>query len=245
MEDPVVCTVSGNSYERSAIRKHIAGCYEKGEDPYEPLTREIIERPNKDIIPNRTLLDTINEWKQSGGRSDEDLREKLRLANIALEADSKTVEAFEEERRKWGDEKRRWEEEKRKREELEAKLKAYEDQSKSSSTGPEEKKAEPKSKSGVTSQTKMPSESKSNKNRHQCITALQGHTNSVCCLIEHNNKLYSGSGDKTIRAWSLDTNECITALQGHTNWVMWPIVHNNILYSGSMINHPCVESRHI
>ena len=65
------------------------------------------------------------------------------------------------------------------------------------------------------------------------IATLQGHTRYVECLIVHNNILYSGSWDKTIRAWNLDTNECITALQGHTHWVNCLIVHNNMLYSGS------------
>ena len=65
------------------------------------------------------------------------------------------------------------------------------------------------------------------------IATLKGHTSIVRCLIVHNNILYSGSFDKTIRAWNLDTNECITALQGHTNDVYCLIVHNNILYSGS------------
>ena len=35
------------------------------------------------------------------------------------------------------------------------------------------------------------------------IATLQGHTNYVSCLIVHNNILYSGSWDKTIRAWQL------------------------------------------
>ena len=65
------------------------------------------------------------------------------------------------------------------------------------------------------------------------IATLQGHTDVVRCLIVHNNLLYSGSWDRTIRAWNLDTNECITALQGHTSHVYCLIVHNNILYSGS------------
>ena len=64
------------------------------------------------------------------------------------------------------------------------------------------------------------------------IATLQGHTDYVERLIVHNNILYSGSGDKTIRAWNLDTNECITALQGHTYSVSCLIVHNNTLYSG-------------
>ena len=65
------------------------------------------------------------------------------------------------------------------------------------------------------------------------IATLQGHTGTVFCLIVHNNILYSGSDDNTIRAWNLDTNECITALQGHTGYVKCLIVHNNMLYSGS------------
>ena len=65
------------------------------------------------------------------------------------------------------------------------------------------------------------------------IATLQGHTGFVFCLVVHNNILYSGSWDGTIRAWNLDTNECITALQGHTNGVFCLIGHNNILYSGS------------
>ena len=59
------------------------------------------------------------------------------------------------------------------------------------------------------------------------IATLQGHAEIVFCLIVHNNILYSGSFDKTIRAWNLDTNECITALQGHTDYVLSLIVHNN------------------
>ena len=38
------------------------------------------------------------------------------------------------------------------------------------------------------------------------IATLQGLTDLVRCLIVHKNMLYSGSGDKTIRAWNLYTN---------------------------------------
>ena len=68
------------------------------------------------------------------------------------------------------------------------------------------------------------------------IATLRGHTDYVECLTVHNDILYSGSGDRTIRAWNLDTNECITALQGHTGWVNCLIVDNKILYSGSSDN---------
>ena len=71
------------------------------------------------------------------------------------------------------------------------------------------------------------------------IATLRVHTVGVRCLIVHNNMLYSGSNDRTIRAWNLDTNECITALRGHTDDVRCLIVHNNILYSGSEDNTIC------
>ena len=71
------------------------------------------------------------------------------------------------------------------------------------------------------------------------IAILQGHIGVVVCLVVHNNILYSGSNDHTIRAWNLDTNECITALQGHADWVECLVVHNNVLYSGSGDNTIC------
>ena len=65
------------------------------------------------------------------------------------------------------------------------------------------------------------------------IATLQGHTNSVFCLIVHNNILYSGSGDHTIRVWNLDTNECVEYCKPIVNCVNCLVVHNNILYSAS------------
>ena len=38
---------------------------------------------------------------------------------------------------------------------------------------------------------------------NECITALLGHTRLVPGLIVHNNKLFSGSKDKTICEWNL------------------------------------------
>ena len=63
------------------------------------------------------------------------------------------------------------------------------------------------------------------------FATLQGHTSRVRCLVVHNNILYSGSWDKTIRAWNLDTNECIAALQGHAMWVnclMVPVSYTHL-----------------
>ena len=69
------------------------------------------------------------------------------------------------------------------------------------------------------------------------ITILQGHTNSVTCLAldKVNNRLYSGSDDKTIKVWNLETGKEITSLQGHTSSVRCLALDrvNNRLYSGS------------
>ncbi len=108
MDDPCFCVVSGYTYEKTAIRKHIADCYMEGKDPYDPITRQVLERPNEQIVPNRALKDAIQEWKQnsrkSGHSSEKAIEEKRIKAEKALE------------------------EEMKKRELLEARLKAYETQ---------------------------------------------------------------------------------------------------------------------
>jgi len=64
MENPVMCIVSGNTYEASAIRKHFGNCVEHGKQPFDPLTNQIVENPRKELVPNRSLKDTIEEWKE-------------------------------------------------------------------------------------------------------------------------------------------------------------------------------------
>ena len=41
-------------------------------------------------------------------------------------------------------------------------------------------------------------------------------TDVVNCIALHENKLYSGSCDKTIRIWNTETHEEIAILRGHT-----------------------------
>ena len=50
---------------------------------------------------------------------------------------------------------------------------------------------------------------------------LKGHTDTVKTVaFNHDGSLIaSGSNDKTIRVWNVDTGECILALKGHTNGV--------------------------
>ena len=65
------------------------------------------------------------------------------------------------------------------------------------------------------------------------LATLRGHTQSVCCLTFHENKLYSGSYDRTIRIWNTETYEEIATLEGHTEAVYCLTLHENKLYSGS------------
>ena len=32
-------------------------------------------------------------------------------------------------------------------------------------------------------------------------------------------RVVSGSGDKTVRVWDVETGECLKVMEGHTNWV--------------------------
>ncbi|KAJ5075902.1 lissencephaly-1 [Anaeramoeba ignava] len=82
---------------------------------------------------------------------------------------------------------------------------------------------------------------------NKCISVLSGHENVVECLafspqttnefieIKHeknspfinNPFLATGSRDKSIRIWNLETKECVLILSGHENWVR------------SIVFHPC------
>ena len=65
------------------------------------------------------------------------------------------------------------------------------------------------------------------------ITTLEGHTDAVYCLTVVGNKLYTGSDDRTIRVWDIDTHQHIATLEGHTAGVECLAVVGNKLCSGS------------
>ena len=68
---------------------------------------------------------------------------------------------------------------------------------------------------------------------YETIAILRGHTDSVNCLTLHENKLFSGGDDMTIRVWNTETYEEIATLEGHT-YIVWCLtLHENKLYSGS------------
>lgn len=56
--------------------------------------------------------------------------------------------------------------------------------------------------------------------KNQCIHKLNKHTNLVSVLvITPDNKLVSGSWDKTIRVWDIESGKCLKVLEGQKSFV--------------------------
>ena len=72
--------------------------------------------------------------------------------------------------------------------------------------------------------------------------SLKGHTDNVNCLCVQadDNKLYSGSIDRTIRVWDTKTHAHIATLVQHTCRVSCLAVLTNKLFSGSYDASICV-----
>ena len=53
------------------------------------------------------------------------------------------------------------------------------------------------------------------------LQTLEGHTDLVnsVALTPDGRRALSGSKDKTLRLWDLDTGACLKTLEGHTDWV--------------------------
>ena len=68
-----------------------------------------------------------------------------------------------------------------------------------------------------------------------CICTLKGHKNNVISIIQLNDgRIASGSSDKTIKLWDLNTYQCTQTLQGHENIVISIIQLNDCrIASGS------------
>ncbi|KAI7755296.1 hypothetical protein M8C21_007096 [Ambrosia artemisiifolia] len=65
-------------------------------------------------------------------------------------------------------------------------------------------------------------------------TSLKGHTGSVLSLIVGAKMLFSGSADRTIRVWDVESLECKHVLNGHSGDVTSVICCNQYLFSGSL-----------
>ena len=62
---------------------------------------------------------------------------------------------------------------------------------------------------------------------------LNGHTNTACSVFAINNLIISGSDDKSIKIWDINSHKCINTLNGHTSTVYSVFAINNLIISGS------------
>uniref|UniRef100_A0A0G4GN72 Glutamine amidotransferase type-2 domain-containing protein n=1 Tax=Chromera velia CCMP2878 TaxID=1169474 RepID=A0A0G4GN72_9ALVE len=67
--------------------------------------------------------------------------------------------------------------------------------------------------------------------------ALSGHRGGVMVMVAESGKrqgaLYSGSRDRSVRVWDLESRSCKAALKGHTSDVLSLSLHGDVLFSGS------------
>ena len=66
-----------------------------------------------------------------------------------------------------------------------------------------------------------------------CERTLKGHTDLVASMAGWEGKLISGSGDRTIRVWELETGRPDATLAGHRGAVDALLVHGGQLFSAS------------
>ena len=78
-----------------------------------------------------------------------------------------------------------------------------------------------------------------------CEQQLRGHTSGVRCLAVACRSLLSGSADKTIRVWDLDSWQCTAVLEGHRRGVSCLAVRGEVLFSGSDDQSICVWSTEV
>jgi len=62
---------------------------------------------------------------------------------------------------------------------------------------------------------------------------LTGHTDSVYCLQFDDEKIITGSRDRTIKIWNMHTRECMHTLTGHEQSVLCLRYDDEIMVSGS------------
>eukprot|EP01135_Chromosphaera_perkinsii_P001143 Nk52_evm93s158 gene=Nk52_evmTU93s158 len=70
-----------------------------------------------------------------------------------------------------------------------------------------------------------------------CI--LKGHSKSVSCLDISRNYVFSGSADKTVRVWDMNTLQTVHILKGHKDEVTCLQAVDNVLFTGSLDKTVC------
>jgi predicted NACHT family NTPase len=67
----------------------------------------------------------------------------------------------------------------------------------------------------------------------QELFILSGHQGGVTALAVSGEWLFSGSDDRTVKQWQIETGECRRTLSGHQDWVTALAVSGEWLFSGS------------
>ena len=62
---------------------------------------------------------------------------------------------------------------------------------------------------------------------------LEGHIDYVNSVFAKDNLIISGSGDKTIKIWDINSGSCLKTLEGHTDWINSVFVKDNLAISCS------------
>ena len=65
------------------------------------------------------------------------------------------------------------------------------------------------------------------------MRTLIGHTKGIACLHYHDILVVSGSSDKPIRLWNIESGECLRVLEGHEELVRCVRFDNLRIVSGS------------
>jgi WD40 repeat protein len=63
---------------------------------------------------------------------------------------------------------------------------------------------------------------------------MRGHDGAVNCLAVTTSRVYSGSADKSIRVWNIDTGECLHKFIGHRGPISCLEHSDGSIFSGSM-----------
>jgi WD40 repeat protein len=75
---------------------------------------------------------------------------------------------------------------------------------------------------------------------HACVATLRGHVEFVRAVAGADGLLFSGSNDRTIKVWDLESRECVGMMAGHSLAVVCLAVADGRLYSGGYDFKICV-----
>ena len=69
--------------------------------------------------------------------------------------------------------------------------------------------------------------------RSECIGILKGHDDYINCLAVEDNYVITGSADKTLRKWDMNTCDCVHTFRGHNSLINRIICTGDFIFSSS------------